>query len=283
MKNDTLVLFTPTLLVSAAICAGITMIQVSAKSPSEKAQPSDTAQSVRSNASPSRDIKGTGVAALECSARDGKYLFIFFFRDDDAQTKKLRAVLDGAISKISNKANSIVIKQTDSDEKAIIRKFGVEHSQMPLLLSVAPNGAVTKGMSRQFNEQNILDSLVGSGQQQCLKALQDHKMVLLCLQNQATKSNVEALKGVNEFKADKRYGKATVIVKIDPRDPNEERFLRKLQIDPRTNSAITVLLAPPQVILAQVTGKTKKDTFLSAIQSASSGCGAGSCGAGSCK
>ena len=41
--------------------------------------------------------------------------------------------------------------------------------------------------------------------EQCMKSLQDGKLVLLCVQNGSTKFNDEALQGVNEFKADEKY------------------------------------------------------------------------------
>jgi methylmalonyl-CoA mutase N-terminal domain/subunit len=117
--------------------------------------------------------------------------------------------------------------------------------------------------------------------QKCLKALQQGKMVFLCAQNKATKSNEAATKGVNEFKADARYAKFTEIVQVDPTDAAEGKFLAQLKIEPKTDEAVTAFLAPPGAIIGTYKGATDKDTLVAAITAAASGgCG---CGPGGCK
>jgi hypothetical protein len=229
--------------------------------------------------------KGAGIAALERSARAGKYLYVLFFKDDDEQTKKMKDVIAGALKKASQRADSIAIKKTDPAEKPIVEKFGAGTAPAPLLLVVAPNGALTKGMARKCEEKALLDALVSPGQQKCLKALQDHKLVFVCIQNKTTSSNNQALKGVNDYRAAPE--KNTDVITIDPGDPGEKDFIARLQADPKSTSARTIFLAPPGVILAQMTGPTYKDIFESAVKSASSGCGSscsgGRCSPGGCK
>ena len=60
---------------------------------------------------------------------------------------------------------------------------------MPLVLAVAPNGAVTGGFPTTFEKQQLVDAIATPSTQKCLKALQDGKLVFLCVQNGETKSN----------------------------------------------------------------------------------------------
>ena len=64
-------------------------------------------------------------------------------------------------------------------------------------------------------------------------------MILICVQNGKTQLNQEAMQGVKTFKADSPYGTATEVVMLDPADKAEEHFLKDLQVDPRTNTAVT--------------------------------------------
>ena len=92
---------------------------------------------------------------------------------------------------------------------------------MPLVLAIASNGAITGGFPTKFEERDLLSAFASPGAEKCLKALQEGKLVLLCVQNDSTTSNREALQGVEDLTADKRYANATEIVVLDPRDEAE--------------------------------------------------------------
>jgi len=161
-------------------------------------------------------------------------------------------------------------------EKEFVQKYGLANAPMPLVLAFAPNGAITGGFpATQLTEQRLQDALVSSGMQKCLKALQEGKLVLVCVQNGSTKSNDAALQGVNDFKADAKFAKVTEIVKIDPTVAAEQKFLSQLKIDPKATEATTAVLAPPGRVLATFNGATEKKTMEAALQKASSGCGPG--------
>lgn len=116
-----------------------------------------------------------------------------------------------------------------------------------------------------------------------MKQLQDNKLVFLCVQNGKTKSNDAAMQGVRDFKADARFASATEIVTLDPADPAETSFLADLKIDPKTEEAVTVFLAPPGSAIAEYKGATDKAELAATLQKASSGsCAGGSCGPGGC-
>ena len=116
-----------------------------------------------------------------------------------------------------------------------------------------------------------------------MKQLQDSKLVFVCVQNDKTKSNDAAMQGVRDFKADARFASATEIVMLDPADSAEASFLADLKIDPKTEEAMTVFLAPPGSAIAEYKGATDKAELAATLQKASSGCCAGgSCGPGGC-
>ncbi len=223
-----------------------------------------------------------GMPAMKKAAAAKKYLFVLFLKAEDAQTSAMRTTLQDAMKKVADKANSVEVDITAASEKAIVDEFGLDRAPMPLILAIAPNGAVMGGFPMQVKKQELLDCFASPGTEQCMKQLQKNRLVLLCVQNEKTKSNKEAMQGVRDFKADARFAKATEIIMLDPTDTAEAHFLKDLQIDPKTATAVTVFLAPPGASLAIYEGATNKEEMATTLQKSSSGCGPGGCGPGGC-
>ena len=224
-----------------------------------------------------------GLAAMDTAARNGKYLFVFFWKENDEQSRNMHGVFQSAMSKWAQSADSIGVQTTDPREKPVVEKLGVSRAPMPLVVALAPNGAVTKGFPLKFTEEQLRQAFVSPCTAKCLKAVQDRKLVLVCIQSQKTQFNQAAWQGVRDFKADARFAQATEIVPVDPADKTEASLLEGLQVDPRTPTAVTVLLAPPGQPIAKFTGAVTKEQIVAKVASAQSGpCADGECGPGGC-
>jgi len=237
------------------------------------------------NESPSDPVEGSGkgMAAIRQAADASKYLFAFFSKAEDDQTLAMRKVFQKAMEKVADRAQWVTVDTTDSSEKAIVAKFDLGRAPMPLVLAMAPNGAITGGFPTKFEEQQLLDAFATPVTEKVMKQLQDNKLVFVCVQNDKTKSNGAAMQGVRDFKADARFASATEIVTLDPADSAEASFLADMKIDPSTEEAMTVFLAPPGSAIAEYKGATDKAELAAALQKASSGsCAGGSCGPGGC-
>ncbi|MBI4580089.1 MAG: hypothetical protein HY718_10335, partial [Planctomycetes bacterium] len=166
------------------------------------------------------------VAALRQAADAKKHLFVFVYEKDDEQTREGRKTFDTAVGELGDAVQWIAIERTAPAEREFVEKYGLKAAPMPLALSFAPNGAIIGGfLGARLTEQQLVDALASPGMQACLKALQDRKLVFLCAQNGTTKSNDTAMKGVDEFKGDARFTQFTEIVKVDPSDAAEKKFL----------------------------------------------------------
>jgi len=226
---------------------------------------------------------GRGMAAIEQAAQAKKYLFAFFWKKEDEQTTAMRKVFDAATRKAADRAESIALNVTSREEKAIVEKCTLDRAPMPLVLAIAPNGAITGAFPTRFEEKDLLDAFASPCTAQCMKSLQENKLVLLCVQNATTKSNDAAMQAVREFKADARFSPATEIVVLDPADKAELKFLADLKVDPKTPQAVTAFLVPPGSAIALFEGPVTKDALVSTLQAAMSGaCAGGSCGPAGC-
>ena len=221
--------------------------------------------------------------ALRRAAGENEHLFILFFSSDDEATRLARKTLEQAVGGMDRSAEWMAVDIASASEADIVNKYSLRSTPMPVVLAFAPNGAVTGGFrSADINEGRLKSAIVSRGTQECLKALQEKKIVFVCIQGKKTQLNKEAMQGVNEFKADARYAAYTTIVKVDPSDPAEKNFLSTLKIDQNAKDAATALLVPPNLMLGVTNGPTSRDAFLKVLASASSGCGPKGCGPSGC-
>lgn len=225
---------------------------------------------------------GKGMDAIKQAAGDGKYLFVFFLKTEDEQTLAMRKVFDEAMKKAADRSQSVAVNITDASEKDIVKKFDLERAPMPLVLAIAPNGAITGGFPTKFEEQQLLDAFATPGTEKVMKPLQDGKLVFVCVQNGKTKSNDAAMQGVRDFKADTRFAAATEIVTLDPTDEKEASFLTDLKVSPDIKEATTVFVAPPGTAIGKFEGETNKEMLIDVLSKANTGCGPGGCGPGGC-
>ena len=227
--------------------------------------------------------KSKAAAALDRTAASQKFAFVFFWKDQNPQTGRAWSVLQAAARNMSDSADVIPIQASDPSEKAVVERFGTSRAPMPLVLAVAPCGAVTKAFTSAFDESQLRSALVSPGTQLCLKALQDRKLVLLCVVDQAGPDGVEIPAAAREFKADQRFGAASEIVLVSAGDEGEAGFLKELKVDSRVPTPFTVLLAPPGSVIGQFDSGASKDQLLAKLAAAQSNpCAGGSCGPGGC-
>lgn len=221
-------------------------------------------------------------AALDRAAATRKFAFVFFWNEQNPQTDRAWGVLQSAAGKMSDWADVVAVQTTDPAEKSLVDRFGTGRAPLPLVLAVAPCGAVTKAFTSVFDETQLRAAFVSPGTQLSLKALQDRKLVLLCVLDQAGPDGAVPA-GVREFKADKQYGPASEIVLVNANDAGEASFLKELKVNASAPKPFTVLLAPPGSVIGQFDGRASKDQLLAKLAAAQSDpCAGGSCGPGGC-
>ena len=264
---------THVVLLAIALC-GVLLATARPAAAQQAGQP----YAVASRTAPTAASKG--LAAIDTAAEGGKYLFIFFWKANDANTQSMYPIFQSAMGQWDGSADSIAVNIDAASEKPVVDKFGVSRAPMPLVLALAPNGAVTKAFPIKFDQEQLRKGFVSPCTAECLKCLQAQKLVLLCVQNEKTQFTRAAMTAAQSFKADARFAKATEIVSVNPEDESEAEFLQGLKVDPHTSQAVTVLLAPPGQPVASFVGAVTKDQIVTKVQAGP--CANGQCGPGGC-
>lgn len=225
-----------------------------------------------------------GQAALDKAAAAGKFALLFFWKEQNQQTDKAFGALTTAAASLADSATIVSIQVTNPAEKKIVDRYGVSRSPMPLVLAIAPCGAITKGFAGAVDEKQLRTAFVSPCTQLCLKAMQDRKLTFICVVEQADgQSPVAIPKGVDDFKADEKFGRATEVIRLNAKEPSEASFLKDLQVDPNWQTPVVVFMAPPGSVIGRFNASVTKPQLISKLtESQNNPCAGGKCGPGGC-
>jgi len=223
-------------------------------------------------------------AAIYAAAKQNRYVFVTFYRKDDAASKKMQAAMKPVQAKLSHRANFVSVDVDDPVQQEVVSRYGADRSPVPLTLVIAPNGAVTAGYPKEIKKTEFSDAFVSNGMASVLKVLQGQKLAAVCVQGSRTKNNKKSLATAEELKAAPELGGSVEIIKIDPSDRTESKFMKMCRVDTRSTDAQLLVLAPPGKLVGKFASADTKDTIMTTLKSAlgGGGCGGGSCGPSGC-
>lgn len=230
----------------------------------------------------------TNAAALQISqiTGGGKYAFVIFHQGGNGMAS-VREAVKKAGDEAKGLAESVEVDVADAANGPTVREYGANRAPLPLVLAVAPNGAVTGGFPGSCEPQSLTEAMLGPKGAACLKTLQDGKVALICIEPADGKTAEATAKVVAAFKADQRISGFAESVVIDPADQAEHRFLTQLRVDPKSTTATTLLVTPPGRIVGTYTNALSIDAMFAdlARSMAGSTCGSGGCGpaSGGCR
>ncbi len=213
------------------------------------------------------------------SQNQGKQVYVLFTKEINSESEKMQYELEQFVDQCQNGVASYSCDITDPDCKDLVKRFDLKRTPMPFIVALAPNDATMGGFAKRVDQEALKGTLLCEGTQKCMKALQDKRLLILCLQNEETSENEEALAGVRAFAEDPRFSQATEIVIADPRKGD---LASRFNVDPDMTRATTLLVTPPGNVVTTINGKTAKAEFVDKLTEASSSCCPGGCCPGGC-
>ena len=182
----------------------------------------------------------------QCASQE-KFTFILFYRENDTKTQQVANALNAGIAQRKDRAAISFVNAKDPQEAAIVEKFGVSRSPMPLTIAVAPNGAITGVFPQTFQDASFEQGMVTPAMSRCMKSMQQNHLVLLCACPNGTTAFPKA---VADLKADPHYANRIAVVAFNISDPAEARLLKQMELE-NTNSTTMVFMAPPGVTIGK--------------------------------
>lgn len=186
--------------------------------------------------------------ALSAAAQQQKYAFVMFWKQQDAATDAIFRSLDTHMADRKDRATTVAIKVTDPAHRDIVERFNVSRVPMPLVLAVAPNGAVTASYQSAPTAQQIASAFVTPASANCLKAVQDGKVAIMLIH---PREDAQLPQGVKQFLADPDFKQRASFVRLVSSDPDEMQLLKKLDLSQQEANGCAVMMAPPGVFVGK--------------------------------
>ena len=244
-------------------------------------QASSTPRATQSSSVASAGFPSTPVGkAIVQAGKEGKSSFVLFYRPKEQASEAMRDTFERASGKLGAKAVFLSVEIDSKAEAGLVEKYRAQWAPLPLILVIAPNGATVHAFTKPVDEQALAGAFVSPKVAEVAKALQDQKVVALCLQGASTKHNGESKRAAEQFAVDQRLKGQVALITADP--SREADLLKRCGMTSPLTEATIVVLAPPGSMVAIVAGATTKQALIQKLQAASS-CSSGTCGPSGCQ
>ena len=199
-----------------------------------------------------------------------KFTFILFWKEDNAAAREFMTALKPAIEKRAAQATWTGVNVADPANRDLVERYKVSRAPMPLVMCIAPTGAITGAIMDKVTDESIDQALVTPAMCRCMRALQDGKLVLVHVKtNDAAAFPI----GARDFSTDPEFQARTAIVTFNAKDPAEGRFLTDMRLDPAdVNGSIVSLLAPPGVLVGKFADTATKSEIAAKLHAAGKCC-----------
>ncbi len=210
---------------------------------------------------------------LDEAARKGRYTFFFFHRKESKNSKRMAAVIERAKVSLKERADFFAVELTDRTRSGAVERFKVRGE--PVTVAVAPGGIVTAYIQGPASLEELEHALVSRGMAKVLGAIQEQRVVFLCVQGKRSEWARESLSAARQL-GESLEGIVEVVV-VDPADRKEGDLLRRCSVPADGKIARVAVIGPSGVVAHRLAGKVTEDDLLAAFQKMLSG--GGGCGA----
>lgn len=218
-------------------------------------------------------------AALQAAMDQDKHLFLAFYRPDDPKNDELMKTFEEAEKSLGDRALFYAANIQEEKERRMVVEYQVARAPLPLTLVFASNGAFVNAFRGKPATRSELDgSFLSPKFSEAVKALQDRKIVLLCVQGKHTQHNSESLSAARATSQAKEANGMISVVEVAPEDAASKDLLAQLRVDPvRMAEATVFVLVPPANLAGKIEGATTKDALWQTVLKGAAACGGGSC------
>jgi hypothetical protein len=209
-------------------------------------------------------------AVLVQNSQQGKYTFLCFYREDNQATRAMAQMLKSHLAEYADRASLCFVSVADPAQQDVVKRFGVSRAPLPFAVAVAPNGAMTALLSQKATPQQIASAFLTPGAADCMKAMQDRKLVLVCVQAAGQQTLPAA---VEDFQSDPEFMDRVRVVAVRANDPNEAAFLQQMEVDGKSVKGSTIVfMAPPAVLVGKFSQHATKAEMAAALHAAGKCC-----------
>ena len=229
---------------------------------------------------PAAALEATGPAAdasaaLAAARERQAYTALYVHQGPEQRAGNLWESYEAALADdtFPDEVASAVLDLADGRQAALIDELGIEGVDAPVVLLVAPNGAITGGNAQEVDIGMIRSGLLPALDQAIILAFQRQRGVLLCIETGDAAADGPAQVGVDAAMALAVVSDGIDKVTATPETAGRAELLANLRLPAQPEQPITMLLMPPGRVAGLIHGPTERDAIFALIARAQSGGG----------
>jgi hypothetical protein len=207
---------------------------------------------------------------LKDAARDGKVAFILVTEPGATGVGQARSLIRDATGQVENSV-LIEMDRVDAANADLVARYRLSGAPVPLILVVAPNGALAGGLpAAKATAERLVKMVPTPMKAEILHAIQAGKAVFVVSSRAGMESTVEAMR-----KCAAACGQLTtdaVTIQIDLDDDKELPFLTQLKVDPASKEPVTLVINKGGQISGSFTGALQVTDLVQAATKKVGGC-----------
>jgi hypothetical protein len=226
-------------------------------------------------------LPATGAASTAgdlAKARDNhRSAFVVVYDAGTAGAEDARTIAKAARDKAgSGKVAVVDLDRSLGANRELVEKYGLAGAPVPLLIVIAPNGAMAGGFpAARGNADLLLRMLPTPKKAEVLAALAGGRPVILNIYGKDSPGR-EAVRTACAKARDRMQGKLACIF-LAKEDPEEGRFLAELRVGPDPAGQMTLVINAAGQVTSGFPGALDPDALVAAATKKGGGC----CGGGS--
>lgn len=209
-------------------------------------------------------------ARLQEAQQAGQFTFLVFYRDNSSKTQSMLQTVQEAVQSQGAKSTMATASMMAAEGETLAEKFNVSRAPMPMTVAVAPNGAVTGLFSKVVSRANLEAAVVPPVMMECMKQLQEQKLVFVCL----TKTEQASVPtGVQGLRLDPLFKDRLALVALNVHNSAEARLMKQLKVEAnQVQGPYAALIAPPGVLVGHFNESSTTEDIAAAIHKAGKCC-----------
>ncbi len=235
-----------------------------------------------SAAGPAKEEKAPSplTRALEQASDENRYLLVFFKGVRPGVRRRLSigdntpSLIEEAARRWREELSTHTVDLEDRANEEDARAYGVDAG--PVVLMLAPNGAITGHFRGLRSLAEIERSFVSPTMADILKAMQGSKVIFLRVLNDESEGRKGTIKATDAVA--KLLKGASAVITLDPGSDEDSRLVEMLGLKPPLSEAVTFVVSPKGQIVDRIDGAPSRRQVLVGFQKALAG--AGGCGSG---
>ena len=209
-------------------------------------------------------------ADIEKANKKDKTVFLVVTEPGVAGAENAVSVAKQASEKVAQ-STVIEMNRADSNNNQLVSKYRLAGTQLPLILTIATNGAAAGGLpAAQATPENLVNMIPSPTKADVLQALSERKAVFVVA---SRKSMVDREKILETCKnACNQMKNKAAFVSIDMDDEKENLFLSQLKINKLSTVPVTAVINSQGKITGSFNGSVEVKQLVQAATKKPKGC-----------